>query len=161
MSADSLASSLDARLVFPSLESRTREDILVDMARRLSQAGVVHDADDLARRLIEREALGCTGLGAGIAIPHCKLKDLSDVVVSIGRSPQGVDFHAADGVPVTILFLVLSPADAPALHLQALARVSRWLKTPGLAQSLRQARSGEEMVDAIRDSQASPAAVQG
>ena len=158
MIVDPLAPGLDPRLVFPDLEARTREGALREIARKLAEVGVVRDAEDLARRLIEREGLGCTGLGGGIAIPHCKLKDLSHIVLSIARCREPVDFQAPDGKPVTTLFLILSPAQAPALHLQALARVSRWLKSPGTAESLNRARTREEILEAVREAQTSLAA---
>jgi len=145
-----VAVGIDPRLIFPDLSGRTREEVLTDIAGRLAGAGAVRDAEDLSRRLIEREALGCTALGGGIAIPHCKLKELSDVVLAVGRRPGGVDFGAPDGAPVTILLLVLSPAQMPGLHLQALARVSRWLRTPAVADGLRRAQTREDIVEAIR-----------
>jgi mannitol/fructose-specific phosphotransferase system IIA component (Ntr-type) len=152
---------VDPRLIFPDLSGRTRDEVLAEIARRLAGAGLVREADDLARRLIEREELGCTALGGGIAIPHCKLKELTDVVLAIGRRPGGVDFGAPDGVPVTVLFLVLSPAQMPAVHLQALARVSRWLKSPGIADALRRAETREEIADAIKGTPAGASSAHG
>ncbi len=145
--------AVDPRLVFTDLESTTAEGALGEMAQRLSAAGVVTDAGELARRLLEREQLGCTGLGSGIAIPHCKWKEVSDIVVAIGSSRAGIDFHAADGVPVTLLFLILSPTQAPALHLQALARISRLLRAPGVAESLRRASTPEGILEALREAE--------
>lgn len=127
------------RLVFPSLAATTVEGALSEMAGSLERVGVVKSGEDLAKRLEEREAMGSTGLGGGLAIPHCKMRDLADVVVSIGISRAGIDFHSADGQPVTVVFLVLSPAELPALHLQALARISRLIRLPGVAESLRRA----------------------
>jgi mannitol/fructose-specific phosphotransferase system IIA component (Ntr-type) len=131
--------AVSERLIFPNLAATTVEEALAEMAVGLERAGVVAKAEELARRLVEREAMGSTGLGVGLAIPHCKVRELTDVVVSIGISREGVDFRASDGEPVTVIFLVLSPADAPALHLQALARISRLIRLPGVAQSLRHA----------------------
>jgi nitrogen PTS system EIIA component len=141
---------VDERFVFPDLASKTLEEALAEMAQDLARAGVVRDPEDLKRRLIERESMGSTGLGGGLAIPHCKLRELSDVVLSIGFSRSGIDFHAADGVPVTLIFLVLSPADAPALHLQALARISRVIRIPGVADSLRAASTPREVAETLR-----------
>src|SRR5262249_50594823 len=157
---------LDARFVFADLKGPGMEDVLGEMARRLAAAGVVRDVSDLARRLIEREKLGCTGLGSGVAIPHCKSKDVQDIVLAVGLAPQGVDFHAPDGQPVTPIFLILSPAGPPAPHLrtpppagqpaappQALARISRLLRTPGISESLRRARTREDVLEALKGPQ--------
>ena len=137
--------AVSERLVFPHLEATTAEAVLAEMAAALEGAGIVTRADELARRLVEREAMGSTGLGGGLAIPHAKVRDLADVVVSIGISRAGIDFHSTDGHPVTVVFLVLSPADAPALHLQALARISRLIRMPGVAESLRRAEGAAEI----------------
>ena len=145
--------AVDPRLVFADLGSKTAEGALAEMAQRLAASGVVKDAQELTRRLFERERLGCTALGSGIAIPHCKWKGLSDIVVAIGASRSGIDFHAADGVPVTLLFLILSPAETPALHLQALARISRLLRGPGVAESLRRASTPEGIIEALREAE--------
>src|SRR5262249_40733359 len=84
-----------------------------DISQRLAQTGAVRDAEELARHLIERERLGCTGVGSGIALPHCKLKNLSGIVVAIGRCPEPVDFLAPDGTFISVLFLVLAPRHTP------------------------------------------------
>jgi nitrogen PTS system EIIA component len=144
---------VDPRLVFTDLHGRTLEEALGEMAHRIEEGGFVSDAEELSRRLLERERLGCTGLGAGIAIPHCKLKELQEVLLVVGVSPEGVDFGAPDGVAVTLIFLILSPAQAPAQHLQALARISRLLRWPGVADSLRQAGSRDEIVQTLREAE--------
>jgi PTS system nitrogen regulatory IIA component len=148
--------AVSERLVFPGLAATTAEAVLAEMAAGLEDAGVVPSADDLAKRLVEREAIGSTGLGGGLAIPHCKVRNLADVVVSIGISRAGIDFHSADGQPVTVVFLVLSPAESPALHLQALARISRLIRLPGVAEGLRRAEgaSGIAAVWAAAERQA-------
>lgn len=141
---------VDERLMFPDLSGTTLEEALRELSAGLARAGVVRDPDDLARRLIERESMGSTGLGAGLAIPHIKVRDLADLVVSVGVSRQGIDFRASDGIPVTLVFLVLSPLDAPALHLQALARISRVIRMPGVAGSLRSASTARELAETLR-----------
>jgi len=149
------------RLVLPDLASTTREGALGEMSDQLAAAGAVKDPAALAQRLLEREHLGCTGLGGGIALPHCKWKGIDDVLLAIGRSRTGVDFGAADGVLVTLIFLLISPVDAPGLHLQALARVSRRLKTPGLAESLRHAETSAALAEIWREADWVPAEVHG
>ncbi len=146
-------------LIFTGLAAGPVEEVLSDLSRRVADAGAVRDPADLARRLLDRERLGCTGLGAGIAIPHCKLKDLDEIVLAVASCPGGVDFHSPDGIPVTLIFLILSPGEAPALHLQALARISRLLKTPGVADSLRRAHTAQDLFVAIKEAESAVPAV--
>jgi len=144
---------LDPRRVYHRLPGGSREELLEELAARLAADGAVADPGELTARLIDRERLGCTGLGGGVAIPHCKLRHLAGVVVAVASTAVPVDFGAADGVPIDLVFLVASPADAPAAHLQALARVSRLLRTPGVVDGLRAARSADEMAGLLRNAQ--------
>lgn len=141
---------VDERLVFPDLAASTVEEALAELTAGLARAGLVKDPGDLARRLAERERLGSTGLGGGLAIPHCKTRELADVLLAVGVSRKGIDFRAADGVPVTLIFLVVSPAEAPGLHLQALARISRVIRMPGVADDLRRAATADEIAAILR-----------
>jgi PTS system nitrogen regulatory IIA component len=147
---------VDPRLVFLDLEGRTREEVLGELADRLARAGVVADGGALGERLLEREKIGCTGLGAGVAIPHCKLPGLGDVVTALGVLPQPVDFGAADGAPVDLVFLVVSPPDASAAHLQTLARISRILRTPGVSAALRRVDSPARALAVLADAERPP-----
>lgn len=147
---------VDPRLVFPDLVSKTREEVLGEMARRLAEAAALGDPGELAERLRRRERDGCTGLGGGVAIPHCRWKNLRNVVMAVGVCPSGIDFGAPDGIPVSLFFLVLSPMETPALHLQVLARLSRLIRAPGFAAELRRARSAEEIASLLRGAE-SPA----
>ena len=99
------------------------------------------DAKDIATALSDRERLGSTGFGNGVAIPHGKLPGLGRLFGYFARLPTAIDFHAVDKLPVDLVFLLLSPVDAGADHLKALARVSRVLREPGTLAKLRGARS--------------------
>ena len=90
--------------------------------------------------LAQRERLGSTGIGEGIAIPHGKLAGLAHLFGLAARLDKPIDFEALDGQPVDILFLLLAPEGAGADHLKALARVARLLRDPGIAHKLRQSR---------------------
>jgi PTS system nitrogen regulatory IIA component len=103
--------------------------VLRTFADRLAREGAVKDAAELFRRLREREQLSSTGIGSGIAIPHCKMPGLTQAVLAVGLAPQGVDFGAPDGQPVRLFFVVVSPEASPAEHLRVLAAISRWIKT--------------------------------
>jgi mannitol/fructose-specific phosphotransferase system IIA component (Ntr-type) len=154
--AVSLQGLVDPRLVFLDVPGDTAAAALEALADRLAGSGVVTDAGDLARRLIEREKLGCTAVGGGVAIPHTKSKNVDDLRLAVATLRPGADFCAPDGVPVSIVFLVISPAQSPALHLQALARISRLLRTPGFRERLLAAKTAEEIVSILCDADAAP-----
>lgn len=123
-------------LIFPGLQAADRAQLLRILAEKIAARGLVRNADELYQKLSEREQIGSTGIGSGIAIPHCKLKGLTKGVVSVGTAPDGVDFGAADGRPVRLVFLVISPNESPAEHLQVLAAISRWIKADRHADGL-------------------------
>lgn len=148
------AAAPDRRLVLARVTGRTREEVLEEIAARLAGEGWVRDPSELVRSLLDRERLGCTGLGGGIAIPHCKLRDLSGVVVVVASTETPIDFGASDGVPVDLIFLVASPAEGAAEHLQTLARLSRVLRTPGVVEALRDASSPERLREVLRGAEA-------
>jgi PTS system nitrogen regulatory IIA component len=145
--------TVDPRLVFFRLPGATRNEALAELARRLATLGAVRDAGELVERLLRRERDGCTGVGRGIAIPHCRLDALQGEVVAFATTAVPIDFGAADGVPVDLLFLVASPTQAAAAHLQAVARVSRLLRVPSLPAALRGAASAEELVAVLRSAE--------
>lgn len=123
--------------VFSGLEGVDRPSVLRAFAERVAGSGLVESADELYRKLWEREELGSTGVGGGIAIPHCKHKGVHKVVVALGVCSQPVDFDSSDGCPVGLLFLVISPDRSPADHLQALAAISKWVKSGNRAERIR------------------------
>lgn len=131
-----LGSLIRPDLIFPDLPAGDRPQVLRALAGRLAGRGLVQDADDLFDKLWEREQLGTTAIGGGIAIPHCKVDRLKSGVVALGRAEEGVDFGAADGQPVRLFFLVISPSQSPAEHLQILAAISRWIKGGGHIEAL-------------------------
>jgi PTS system nitrogen regulatory IIA component len=131
-----LGSLTQPELIFPDLSAADGGAVLRAFAARLAALGLVRNADDLFQKLWEREQLGSTGIGGGIAIPHCKIAGLREGIVAIGIVPTGVDFGAADGEPVRLFFLVVSPNEAPAAHLQMLAAISRWIKAGGHAERI-------------------------
>jgi PTS system nitrogen regulatory IIA component len=115
-------------LIFPDLPGTDVASVLRAFAERLAAAGFVEDSEALYCKLREREDLGSTGIGSGVAIPHCKIKGIDKVIVAIAISRSGVEFGSVDGKPVRLLFLVLSPAADPAAHLRSLAAISKWVK---------------------------------
>jgi len=141
----------DPHLIFPGLTAQDAQGVLRELAERLAQTGVVSDSEALFERLWEREQLGSTAIGRGIAIPHCKLDGLAHVVLAVGLAPDGVDFGAADAQPVRLFFVVVSPSRSPAEHLQSLAAISRWVKTDGRVERLLGLQKPDEILELLRE----------
>jgi PTS system nitrogen regulatory IIA component len=110
------------------LETQDKQGVLEELVGVLVASGVVTDAQHAVDVLLERERLGSTGIGEGIAIPHGKLPGLDSVIAVFGRSKAGVDFDSMDGAPVNLFFLLMAPENSASMHLKALARISRLLK---------------------------------
>lgn len=114
-------------LVFLDVPGEHPAQVLAELARRLASVGAVPSAARLEAALLERERLGSTGVGNGVAIPHAKVAGLRAPVLAVAVTRGGVDFPSNDGIPVRVVFLIASPPDAPAEHLRLLAAISRWL----------------------------------
>lgn len=132
-------------LIFPSISGSDGSAILHALAERVAGAGFVVDAEELYRELQEREALGSTGIGRGVAVPHCKLSRISDVILAVGVSDQNIDFSAVDEEPVRIFFVLISPKNQPTTHLKSLAAISKWIKANGYRQGILETDSPQEI----------------
>ncbi|MFW6147544.1 MAG: PTS sugar transporter subunit IIA [Thermodesulfobacteriota bacterium] len=103
----------------------------------------------LLQVLLERERLGSTGIGEGIALPHGKVRTLNRLLVCFGRSLEGLSFDSIDEQPVYLFFLLVAPENSAGAHLQALAKISRFLKDNRFRQRLMDAKSSEEIYNII------------
>jgi len=107
------------------------------------------DPEQVVEALVEREDLGSTSVGEGFAIPHCKTHGLRQIAIALARFTDGVDFGGTDHEPVSFVFVVLSPPDQPAAHLQVLSQIARVLKRRELRSELLSAADAAEVVDTI------------
>lgn len=135
---------LSADGVIPSLKARCKREVLSAMAERASELTGI-PAEAIRETLQEREQLGSTGVGRGVAIPHGKIEGLSQVIGLLARLETPVDFDAVDDQPVDLVFLLLAPVNATAAHLKALAKVSRLLRDDESRQALRGAKTAEAL----------------
>jgi nitrogen PTS system EIIA component len=142
---------LDPAAVTVDLVATTKKSVLEELVSLLARDGKVKDAKGTVDVLMEREKLGSTGIGQGIAIPHAKTDQTDQVTAAFGLSKRGIQFDALDGEPVYIFFLLVAPPDAAGLHLKALARISRLLKDKFFRQSLRDVKDAEQVLKIIRD----------
>lgn len=146
-----LASLTSPTLIFPRLDGADRTSVLRILARQVAEMGHVRDAQELFDRLVEREEVASTGVGGGVAIPHCKMNGLDHVVLAIGLVEKGIDFGAVDGQPVRLFFLVVSPSQTPAAHLQCLAAISKWVRSEGHVASLLELDDPQSIYDRFRE----------
>jgi PTS system nitrogen regulatory IIA component len=119
---------LTPELVVAELAVSSKDEALLKLAEQVATVVPGLESAGVLAVLKEREALGSTGIGGGIAIPHGKMGGLEEVIVLFARSSQGVEFAAVDGKPVHLIFLLLAPESAAGTHLKILARISRMLK---------------------------------
>lgn len=135
--------------VIEELKAVTKEAALEELTAALPQRVARHDKAEMVRVLMARERLGSTGIGEGIAIPHGKIADLDELMISYGRSKKGLDFNAMDGKPVHLLFLLVAPENSAGQHLKVLARISRMLKDELFRKKLMKAASNDELYNLI------------
>src|SRR5437867_8679031 len=146
-----LTDILPEALVIPALAGTTKDDVLRELSRYMAAVHPEIDAGRLVDVLWERERLGSTAIGDGIAIPHGKLPAVHGVLAAFGRHRRGVDFQSLDGRPSTLFFLLVAPEESVGLHLKALARVSRLLKEVSFRERLLSAPNQQELYRIIRE----------
>jgi nitrogen PTS system EIIA component len=139
-----LADIIDARAIMPGLKVQNKKQLLQELSQALSSL-VAIDSRVIFDTLLQREKLGSTGLGQGIAIPHGRLPSITRVYGVFARLVTPVAFDSVDGEPVDVVFALISPEHAGADHLTALARVSRLFRDPATLKKLR----GTENIDGI------------
>ena len=146
-----LGEYLEKDFVLPTLTSDSKSGVLMELISPVGKANTEMDTDQAVRVLLDRENLGTTGIGDGIAIPHGKLENLDKVIVVVGRSPEGVDFESLDNKPCSIFFLVLAPEQVAGMHLRILAQISRVLKDDAFRKRFMDAADQEELWQLLQD----------
>jgi PTS system nitrogen regulatory IIA component len=136
---------LKREFVLEQLKAGNKQDVLAELGGAFAQGGIKVDSEAMLHVLLERERLGSTGIGDGIAIPHGKLPGLEEMVISFGRSREGIAFEAMDGKPVHLFFLLMAPENSAGQHLKALAKISRMLKDVNFRKNLLEARIHEDL----------------
>jgi len=131
--------------VVDDLRAETKEGILREMSEVAATSVPSLSVQSLTSILLDRESLGSTGIGDGVAIPHGKVPGLTRLVAVFGRSRAGVQFHSLDGKPAHLIFLVMAPEQSAGMHLKALARISRLLKDARFRRSLLDARDADDL----------------
>ncbi|MDA8164567.1 MAG: PTS sugar transporter subunit IIA [Desulfobacteraceae bacterium] len=133
------------------LKAASKREALQELAGAACAGTPGLKRDQVYQALQEREGLGSTGIGEGIAIPHGKLKELDRIIICFGRSRAGVPFDAVDGKPVHLFFVLLAPESAAREYLHTLAQLSRFLKNPSVRARLLQAGTVQELSAIFRE----------
>jgi nitrogen PTS system EIIA component len=140
--------------ILPKLASETKEGVIREMVRSLQQAGYFreNEIEEIVLAVMRREALGSTGIGRNIAIPHSRYVGVDRLIGTLAISGSGIDFNSIDAEPVFVLVLLVSPQDRPADHLRALETVVRTMRDDKFVQQLRNCTSQEAIWQLLNES---------
>ncbi len=142
---------LQREFVLDELKARNKQDALAELVGVFAKTSVKVSPDAILHVILERERLGNTAIGDGVAIPHGKISGLDGMMVSFGRSREGVPFEAMDGKPVRLFFLLMAPENSAGQHLKVLAKISRMLKDPAFRKKLLEAKTHDDLFRIIID----------
>ena len=147
----SLLDYLPTSSICVDLKSQTKAEVLKEMVVLLTSAHAIKNQEKILEALLEREELGSTGIGQGVAIPHGKSEHVTQVTAALGVSKKGINFEALDGEPVHLFFMLVAPLDSAGVHLKILAKISRLLKDKFFRQALRESKTAEEAARQIKE----------
>ena len=139
---------IDPAEVHLDLQASTLVEALT-MVSELTAPTVNLPAEVIAQGLSDREAMGSTAIGGGFAIPHCKLRGVKGIVIVLARFRNAIPFGNSEGEGVRFVFVVLSPPDHPALHLQALSQIARTLKSDDIRRRLMEVEDPAEAAEIL------------
>ena len=146
-----ISTNLTKKHILLDLEASNKEEVLTILAQKASSLIEGVSYEDILSLLKEREELGSTAIGGGVAIPHVKIEGLEDIVIIVAISSAGVPFDSMDGEPVGVFFLLLAPDDATIDYLKTLANISRLVKKEGLLKALLDAHDVEKVLNIIKE----------
>lgn len=133
--------------IVADLQATDKEGVIREMARGLVAASRIDEGEyeNIVRAVLNREELGSTGIGRGVAVPHTRHPSVDRLVGTVAVSRKGIDFASIDGEQVTLLFLLVSPVDRPGDHLRALESITRTLRDDQFCQQLKKAKNADEI----------------
>ena len=135
--------------IIPDLRAKDKREVLEELTEVIVDHEPALDKSALIKVLLERERLGSTGIGDGVAIPHGKFKGVRQPMISFGRSRKGLDFDSMDGEPTYLFFLLVAPEHSASIHLKALAKIAKILKNHSFRKILMEAPNKKELYQSI------------
>ena len=142
---------LKIEFINANLSARNKDEALAELINTIIQGGIKLKHSSIIEILTQRENLGSTGIGDGVAIPHGKIPELDEIIVAFGRSMEGIPFNSLDGKPVHLFFLLLAPENSSGQHLKILAKISKMLKDVDFRKKLLKAKSQSDLYKIILD----------
>ena len=134
-----------------SLKSQTKDDVLEEMVDILDSAGKIQSRDAVLKAIVDRERIMTTGIGNGVAVPHCKSSAVDRLVAALGISPDGIDFQSPDNQPARLIFILVAEQNNPGPHVRALARLAKLLSSKAVRDALLMARSPENLLQIVKE----------
>ena len=143
---------LNKKAISANIKATDKEGVIRELVDLLVEAdAITTKKEEIVKILMAREALGSTGIGQGIGIPHGKSPNVKTLVAAFGLSKKGIDFESLDGEPAYIFFLLLAPEESAGPHLKALAKISRLLKDKYIREILKKAETEKDIIRIIND----------
>ena len=146
-----LVDVLKENMIFLNFEANNKEEAIEKFINALEKTGTIKEPNALKDALLEREKLGTTGVGNGIAMPHARSSAIKDLTVAFFRSEKGIDFKSMDSEPVHLVFLLLAPVTAGGPYLKLLAKISRLLRGDDFRTALMEAKDVAAVLQIIQD----------
>ncbi len=144
-----LSEILEKDNIILDLKAKDKKGVLEELAEVMTNHEPSLDTGSLIRVLLERERLGSTGIGDGVAIPHGKFRGVTHPIISFGRSLKGLDFESMDGQPAFLFFLLVAPENSASVHLKALAKIAKIIKNGSFRKVLMEASTKKELYQTI------------
>lgn len=142
---------LDKDSIAISLQSKIKDDVLEEMVELLDTAGKIKSRETVLKAIVDRERIMTTGIGNGVAVPHCKTSAVDRLVAALGISREGIDFQAPDNLPAHLIFILVAEENNPGPHVRALARLAKLLSKKEVRDALLAADSPEGLLQTIKE----------
>lgn len=147
---------INENLVVLNLDAKNKEEAILKLAELAQKEGKITSIDDYTKSVLDREKTYTTGVGNGIAIPHGKSKAVKEAMIVFGKAADGIEWNSLDGKPVNMIFLLGVPDEnIDNIHLKVLSQLSRKLMNDDFVQMLKNAKTTEEVLEALSDVKAS------
>jgi fructose-specific phosphotransferase system IIA component len=142
---------LDKDSIVISLKSGTKDEVLEEMVDVLYRAGKIKDTYAVLKAIVDRERIMTTGIGNGVAVPHCKTPAVDRLVAALGISREGIDFQAPDDEPAHLIFILAAEENNPGPHVRALARLAKLLSSSEVRSAIQACHTPEEVLQVIKE----------